>query len=275
METSHITDLLAQFDAEQWQPYFQAKRLEFRGGGGCGAWNCKTENGVLYVVKSQNNPQDRPYGLPWKILTTELICGRLGQLFDPIICPPVSVINIPDELVAGNNILYNGSEQVVVGPSFGSQLVDGMIETKAGGRIELVPFAQIARIIVFQTWLRGEDVAALVALDGSKSLSIDHGWYLTGSRWDTSVIANPFSVLPVQIPQFQQQGELIEAQHYLNVLDELDALSEIDIVRAFSAVPTEWGASLAFRTELASFVLKRRDLVKQAVSTIWKGATVC
>jgi hypothetical protein len=75
-------------------------RLEFRNYGGAGTWNCVVEDGTAYVVKAQNNMQDRHQDhqnglLPLKVLTTELICGRLGQLFEPNICPPVAIINIP------------------------------------------------------------------------------------------------------------------------------------------------------------------------------------
>lgn len=55
-------------------------------------WLMRASDEQWYVVKVQNNPQDivarklMPRG-PLKILTTELVCGRLGQLFTPPLCP--------------------------------------------------------------------------------------------------------------------------------------------------------------------------------------------
>jgi hypothetical protein len=206
-----------------------------------------------------------------KVLATELICGRLGQLFEPIICPPVVVIDIPEKL-ASNNTYPNRKVTVSAGPSFGSQWFPGMIDIRQKGRFDLIPPPdQIVRIIVFQTWLRGEDMAALVSADGRQSLSIDHGYYLTGSSWEAAKLANPLPVSPIQMSQFHQQ---IDATVFQTVLEELQMLKESDIIKAFAAIPAEWGGTVEFRVELANYVLQRRDSVAQAISTIWKGASI-
>ena len=270
MELPQIMTLLTQLEADN-PPRTQAALLQYRGGGGCGAWDCKAENGLWYVIKCQNNRQDRTYGLPWKVLTTELICGRLGQLFVPPVCPPVCVVDIPDELASA--VIDPNGEHPSAGPSFGSQRVDGAIETKAGGNINLVPPKQAARVVVFQTWLQGHDIAALVSHDGSGTmfLSIDHGYYLTGPQWIESLLTAEPSVSLVLLPQFQGQVKLEDSQLFQGILDELTSLSEIDIIKAFAGIPQEWGASVDFRAKLANFVLKSRNLVEQAVSTLWRG----
>lgn len=48
---------------------------------------------------------------------------------------------------------------------------------------------------------------------------------------------------------------------------------EIDIVKAFAAIPKEWGGTIEFRAKLANIVLQRRIEVEQVVSAHWKGAT--
>jgi hypothetical protein len=59
---------------------------------------------------------------------------------------------------------------------------------------------------------------------------------------------------------------------FRDVLDELVSLSDFDIIKAFSGIPNEWGASVELRARLTDFVLKRRGLVEQAVSTLWREA---
>lgn len=75
---------LAALDKQEQPPYLQAIGLEYFGRGGSEAWRATVQNGDLYVVKTQNNGQDRNQvrmgDEPLKILTTDLICGRLRKL---------------------------------------------------------------------------------------------------------------------------------------------------------------------------------------------------
>ncbi len=274
MEESLLKSLLAELDAQEQKPYLRAISIEYLGGGGSEAWRCKAEDGQEYVVKAQNNGQDvnqvRENGLPLKILTTELICGRLGQLFNPIICPEVAIIDIPEKLASVTTYPGN-NRQVAAGPSFGSLWYPDMLDIKQGGRFDLVPPDQVARIIVYQTWLRGEDIAALVSADGRKGVSIDHGYYLSGANWDRAKLDNPLPVIPVQISLYHQP---IASSTFQAVLEELRMLSELDIIKAFSFLPVEWGGTIEFRATLANNTLQRRAAVAQAISTIWKGAAI-
>ena len=161
-------------------------------------------------------------------------------------------------------------------PQWGQALAASVLmsnQTKAGGYINLVPPQQAARVIVFQTWLQGQDIAALVSHDGSGRmfLSIDHGYYLTGPQWIESILTAEPSFSLVLLPQFQGLVKLEDSQLFRRILDELTSLSEIDIIKAFAGIPQEWGASVDFRAKLANFVLKRRNLVEQAVSVLWRG----
>ncbi len=237
---------LAALNEQEQHPYLQAIGLEYFGKGGSEAWRASVQNGDFYVVKTQNNGQDRNQvrigDEPLKILTTELICGRLGQLFSPIVCPEVAIIDIPDRLAEENR--FPDGRQVTAGPSFGSLWYSEMYDVKDKGRIDLVPPEQIARIIVFQTWLRGSDHAALVSVDGRKAL------YL------------------VQLAQYQQR---IEFTMFEPMLQELNMLDEVDILKAFAAIPAAWGGTIDFRAKLAHMVLQRRAAVEQVIATIWKG----
>lgn len=262
---------LAALDEQEQCPSLQAIGLEYFGKGGSEAWRATIQNGDLYVVKTQNNGQDRNQirmgDEPLKILTTELICGRLGQLFSPIVCPEVAIIDIPARLAENNH--FPDGRQVTAGPSFGSLWYTDMYDIKDRGRIDLVPPEQVARIIVFQTWLRGTDQAALVSADGRKALSIDHGYYLAGqTQWNRTELDQP---LPVNLVQFAQYQQHIEFTIFEPMLQELNNLGEMDILKAFAAVPAEWGGTIDFRAKLAHMVLQRRTSVKQVIEAIWKG----
>jgi HipA-like kinase len=272
VEETQIIEVLTHLDAQLQKPYIQARSLEplAPGKSGSEAWRCKAEDGRTYAVKAQNNGQDRNQPRqndePLKILTTELICGRIGQLFNPIICPEVAVIDIPEKLAAASTYPLD-NRQVASGPSFGSLWYHDMLDVKFNGRIDLVPPDQIARIIVYQTWLRGEDIAALVSSDGRKAISIDHGYYLSGPNWDRTKLANPLHVPAVVIAP---QRLPIDSTLFQPVLEELRLFSELDILQAFASIPPEWGGTISFRAMLASMILQRRTAVEQTISTIWR-----
>lgn len=202
MLEAEIRGLLAALDVQEQRPYLKATSLAYFGKGGSEAWQCMAEDGEVYIVKAQNNGQDisqsRESDEPLKVLATELICGRLGQLFHPSVCPNIAIINIPEKLAGA--MRYPNQRLVAAGPSFGSLFCSEMFDVKDKGHIELAPPDQVARIIVFQTWLRGEDIAALVSLDGRRVLSIDHGWYLSGPTWDKAKLTNPLPVTLVRFP---------------------------------------------------------------------------
>jgi hypothetical protein len=207
VEISRIATLLAQLDSDE-PLRTSAILLEYRGEGGSEPFNCKAEDGFRYVVKCQNNPQDLSSGLPLKILITELVCGRLGQLFNPPICPLACIVDILEEQASA--LTYSNGERPSAGPSFGSRLVDSVIDIKFGGDINVVPPEQAARVIMFQTWLRGEDTAALVSTDSNGKIfqSIDHGYYLTGSQWNEGILVSQPAVSLVQPPSFQEMMKL-------------------------------------------------------------------
>ncbi len=271
MEISQIVTLLTQFDNDE-QHRTQATLLEYRGGGGSESWNCKAEDGFRYVVKCRNNPQDRSCAPRLKVVTTELICSRLGQLFIPPICPFGCIIDIPEALASA--VAYPNGERPSAGPSFGSRLVNGVVDTKYSGTINLVPPTQAARVIVFQTWLGDQDTATLVSDDGNGRmyLSIDHGYYLTGSQWEESIFATQPTMSLVLPPRFQELVKLEDVQLFQGILDELINLPEMEIIKSFTDIPQEWGASVEFRAKLTDFVLKRRSLVEQTASILWRGA---
>ena len=127
------------------------------------------------------------------MLPTDLICGRLGQLFTPALCPEALVIDVPAEVVHGamhNRTRSLPAAPVAPGPGMGSTLLDGVDSKTDASGLDGVPLLDLARVSVFQTWLRPVDIAYLIGPDG-RLLSLDHGYYLTGCRWDMRLLEKP------------------------------------------------------------------------------------
>lgn len=135
-------------------------------------------------------------------------------------------------------------------------------DTKAGGQVSLITPAQGARLTVFQTWLCADDAVALLPDDGSPAVSVDHGYYLTGSQWDEPRLGQPvtgITRLGIVAPAASSQQDLELA------VAELELVSETAIVETCANIPSLWGADLDFRVKVAGFVLARRHRVRGAV----------
>jgi hypothetical protein len=240
-----------------------ARTIEYRGGGGSGAWACDCDDDNQYIVKAQNNQHehDEPR---LKIVTTELVCGRLT--------PESRVVILPSALTSA--VTYPGtSKQPTTGTAFGSRLVEGVFETKSGNTDAVAPEV-VAAVIVFQTWLAAQDAAALVQVDTGSLFSMDHAWYLTGPQWQESVLdANPVVVGSCLALIGPNNSRFHSRAVFATSLDQLAGLGEDAVVHAFSSIPTDWGADPAFRAKLARYTLLRRDRVEEALSTLWKGTT--
>lgn len=272
-DSARIRQRLASAGAAEAPARVQARTMVALPGGASRAWVCQADDGCRYVVKCRDNPHDRLQGcLPSKVLTTEIVCGRLGARFDPPVCPPVAVVELPPRLTAAH--FYSATRvHPCPGPSFGSRLWEGAVDLKAARRpLDRVPPESLARLVVFQTWLRGEDPSALISADGREIRSIDHAFFLTGSRWRREILAAPPLVTPslparlqAELPRFGLPCVFAPA------LAELAALREEAIVAAVAGLPAEWGVGLDLQAEVAAFVLARRPLVEAAVATLWPG----
>lgn len=273
VEAAGLAALLAEAETQTEPPRPLVRQLRPRPGGGSRPWDAETHDGARYVVKCANNEQDSRRGPPLKVLSTELICGRLGRLFAPPLCPEPAVVEVPPAVAATawhprtRRRLPRGA---VPGPAFGSRLVEGACEIKGEGAARLpgVPAAAIARLAVFQTWLRGVDVSALITPDG-RILSVDHGYYLTNDRWDPVRLAR----LPVRLKlpsQVVERGPLADPALFAPALEELAAIPEARIVASCAHVPVEWGLSLELRAQVAACLLLRREGVPRAVAALWR-----
>lgn len=264
-----ITAWLEEFDTEPERVI--ARTLEFKGGGGSGAWACDCDDEAHYIVKAQNNhhEQDAPR---LKVVTTELVCGRLGQLFKPPVTPDTRVVMLPTALTSA--VTYPSATAVhpTSGTACGSKLIEGVVETKSGQTDAVAP-ETVAAVVAFQSWLAAQDPAALIQVDTGALYSMDHAWYLTGPRWQLDVLdAEPagsacLNMIGPNVSRFSNRSVFATA------LQQLAELPEDSIVRAFSSIPEDWGADRPFRARLARYTLRRREYVEAALATLWTGTT--
>jgi hypothetical protein len=284
MEVADIAERLAHLDRGTNLSYLTAKEARYVGGGRTKPWNILASDGLHYIVKVRNNPIEEAARrllpqAPLKILTTELICGRLGQLFTQPMCPPVAIVAIPPEVASVCRWPDTG-ELIAAGPAFGSRVVSDAADAKTEPRhIEHVSPELAARLVVFQTWLYGDDPSALIAPDGSKVWSIDHGYYLTGTAWSDPLptVLKSYAAsdrLCLLSNEWRGNGYWRDGRCFCDVLDELMGLSEDDIIQSFAGFPREWGVSHAFMADLAYFVLARRSTVRDRLKTLTSGQAV-
>jgi hypothetical protein len=278
MELAEIASRLEEIDHRTNPHTVTALEIQQPMDGRTKPWLMRASDEHWYVVKVQNNPQElvarklMPHE-PLKILTTELVCGRLGQLFNPALCPSVAIVSVPPDL-AHQCSWTDSAEHISAGPSFGSQVVNGVADSKSGGDIECISPAMAARLVVFQTWLHGDDPSALISPDGHIVLSIDHGYYLTGTAWSdqihTALSSTAAPERPCVLSDRWRAGYWRDDSCFRGVLDELMDLSEDQIIWQFASIPQDWGATCAFMADLASYILARRSIVRLSVQTCWQ-----
>ena len=236
--------------------------VRHRGGGGSDAWDVAVGSDI-YVTKFANNPQEPQRPLPRKVVTTELVAGRIGQLFDPAVSPTTRVIVVPLELIEAEPILMAGAP-AESGPACGSLVVTQTTETKAGGQLGSVPPERLAQIIAFQSLLQADDAAALVTDDGSWAFSIDHGHYFGGGSWGNhqGLVAEQPRILAVG---GLDAGLLRDRRIWDPVLNELEVISDRDLASAFTDVPAEWGCDVGFLAPILGVTSRRKERLREVV----------
>lgn len=265
VDVDHITARLTHFDASYQYLRTRATQIRYNGGGGSEAFYCWAEDGHTYYLKAQNNGQDRGKQTRIKILTSELICARLGRLFAQPICPEGIIIDLPQDVSIQDKSPSDFYPQP--GWSFGSRQ-DPMAQGDVGKnwhQFSSYPPEQLARLIVFHTWLRGSDVQALHTINGS-FISIDHGYYLpSDNEWNEQLLdENPPSVTITTFPDFEPT-RFHYPQQMKSALQEVQSIAEDDIIMACSDIPLEWGADVDFKRCLALYILRRRQLLEQTL----------
>jgi len=184
------------------------------------------------------------------------------------------VVEVPPEVAQASwhpPTRRRAGERARPGPAFGSLRLEDVWEPKARtpGPPRPVAAGDLARVLVFQAWLRAVDATVLLGAEG-RVWSVDHGYYLTGPTWDLVRLA----VRPVRLrlPQGLHPPEALrDPRWFAPALEELAALREADVVAAFGAMPEAWSVPRRLRAEVACLVLARRPEVPRAVAAFCRA----
>lgn len=263
MTDDEALELLKATEQAAVREWVAATRVEgYRGGGGSQAWDIASGTEV-YVTKFQNNPQEpATAGDRRKILPTELIVGRVGQLLQPAACPRAAVVDVDEALIIAKPVLINGV-RAIAGPSVGSLAVQGAFETKDGIGLEAVSAERLAVLILFQTLMHGDDLAILIADNGSSAYSIDHGHFFGGGSWGNHT--GPAA----EAPQLRVHPTMAARLNHRAVWDDglaqCEALTDDGLAGAFAAIPAEWGCDVGFLAPVLGVTSRRRNLLRRIV----------
>ena len=257
------SDLLRTLSTADDPPKPTATRIvRHRGGGGSDAWDIAVGSDI-YVTKFANNPQEPARPAPRKVVVTELVVGRIGQLFRNPVCPMTRVIMVPRALIDGEPI-YMGASLADAGPACGSSQVPHATETKAGGQLSSVPLTRVAQITTFQALLQADDPAALVLDDGSWAYSIDHGHYFGGGAWGKHT--GPAAELPRINPiGGVDAARLRDRSIWNSVIAELEAIGDEALADAFVDVPAEWGCDAGLLGPILGATSRRKERIREVI----------
>jgi HipA-like kinase len=269
MTNAEITRQLLYLDGSPAPQIVNAVKFVRRIQGESCPWIALLDDGNDYVIKYPDNPQEQHMDalngpLPQKVVVSELICGRLGQLFTPPVTPFTCVVDVPERVVAQQTQCHDAGLPLPSGLSVGIRYVEGATYSKD----QWVDFlknpidqVQLAGIVVFMLWLNALDPEIQVATDVSRLYSIDYGWYFTGNEWKTKQLqAKQVILSPKARPTFYQPlGAHVTTEAMQDALAQLSHIREGSMIAACARIPPAWGADEEFLGLLASFVLRRRE----------------
>jgi hypothetical protein len=186
-------------------------------------------------------------------LSSELIAGRLASRVDA--GPPAHVVRVPREALPAD-----GSANHLQGTLVGSEDIDGAVnnrELHLFGVQQLDPAridpAQLARVVVFQTWVGLGDLQAIVQLTTGKVYSHDHGECF-GSLADVPPTLNVLD-LPGLDRRHGSAGTLVAA-----AVARVQSITDDELLQAVARVPDgpEWNSDVARRLRIAEWLAGRR-----------------
>lgn len=192
-------------------------------------------------------------------LVAELICGRLANKLHS--APGVAVIRVTADARPPT-----GDCDHIDGVVFGSHDMPSAENARdigqqvaAGGGLLPVDALSRARVVAFQTWIGVADAQVLVRLTDGRLFSLDHG--------DAFGAPLPSGSPSLQITDIPGVDRMVGQTHANTAASEIEAMTDEDIVQAVSMVPIgpAWRSDLDRRVEIATFLIDRRPLVRQAL----------
>lgn len=192
-------------------------------------------------------------------LVAELITGRLAALVGA--GPVARIIRLTEAAIADD------SERHLLGVVMGSEDRPGMVNAKDlaplpaadGDSARLIDPRTRALVVAFQTWLDLGDAQVLVGMTDGRVLSIDHGDCF-GSLTHPAVASAPrIADIPGVKPEVGR-----DASHVLPALAKIEAVTDDEILRAVTQIPSgdAWRSPADKRLAIGRWVAERRDALR-------------
>lgn len=250
MDVSDILQLLIGFNAATSPAPVSVAALRPHAGGASHPWRGLGVDGKRYLVKYSWNPQERwlspDQQPPQRTVVKELLCGRLGHLFMPAVTPSTCVVEVSAATLSAISDAAERDDVPPVGPSVGIRYIKGSSyhHEQWADLFQRAPDRQaLGRTVVYMLWLNALDPEVLVAAQGGRLYSIDHGWYLTGQGWhsanSTPSLAHVSlaSLPPFYAPLLEYAG----ANALRDAAAQLQSIAAERIIEQFAHVPPKWG----------------------------------
>jgi hypothetical protein len=193
-------------------------------------------------------------------LVAELITGRLAAVVGA--GPAGRIIRLTEAAMNPD-----GSEKHLLGIVVGSEDIPGTVNARElepmqqSGQVPagLIDPGSRARVVVFQTWLGLGDSQVLVGMTDGRVYSIDHGECF-GSLADPPAAPTPVvTVIPGVGPEVGQ-----EAAYVLPALDRIESVTDDDLLKAVSQIPSgdAWQSPTDRRLAIGRWLAERRAAMR-------------
>lgn len=193
-------------------------------------------------------------------LVAELITGRLAARMDS--GPLSRIIRLTEDAMDPDE-----PEKHLLGIVVGSEDRPGTVNARDLGPLQtsgqvragLIDPGTRARVVAFQTWLGLGDSQVLVGMTDGRVLSIDHGECF-GNLSDPAAEPTPVVTdIPGVGPEVGQ-----ESVHVLPALDRIESVTDDDILKAVSQIPSgdAWKSPTDRRLAIGRWLSERRAAMR-------------
>lgn len=246
------------------------------------------DNGDTYAVKFKENPQ----GI--KAIINEYICSELAQnLALPV--PRPALINISEDFchLYGEKLNSFLGEQVSNGIHFGTKKIKKAYAIEDSGSLgAMLDYATnlevISELFIFDLFICNSDRDSnggnlLFDVSDRKIIVLDHTHaFDLGTIWDATQLNNrigePFRVLNPNGYVYRRLIPYVTGFNpFKNILEKLERMTSEEIWHIIKSVPEEWELHEEEQLSLHSYLVDRKDRIKDALPLLkpympyWKG----
>lgn len=219
-------------------------------------------------IKGVGNPQGSVS------LVSELVAAELGTWFGLQI-PPFAVVAECDI-----DIPMIGCSGVMGPPLFFSSAVDGMPRDTSDTFLKRLSNPDdVAKLIIFDTWIRNNDryvegaansdnLLYVTVTKGKKYalVPIDHSHCFVDIDFDTDLPAPELVIDPNLYGFYPEFEGFVNSNSVAIAVEKLRELDEDFVAQCVNSIPIEWGMNDVSRSNLKEFICDRAKFVVETVS---------